>query len=316
MKHHELAGGGSLPALGLGTWKSAAGEVGPVIREAVRLGYRHFDCAAAYANEAEIGAAFAAAIADGEVAREELFVTSKLWNDAHRAADVRPALEKTLADLQFDYLDLYLMHWPVALAPGVFFPQSTGDLLSLEEVPLVETWRAMEACQRAGLARHLGVSNFSARKIEALADEAEIPIAANQVELHPYLAQDDLLARCAARGVHVTAYSPLGSPDRPDALKKSGDPDLLAHPTIAAVAAKHRVSSAQVLLAWAIQRGTSVIPKSVNAERMAQNLAAAELELDAADMEQIAALDAGYRYVDGAFWAPEGSPYTLAGLWS
>ncbi len=315
MKHHQLANGGSIPALGLGTWKSTPGEVGPVIREAIRIGYRHFDCAAAYANEAEIGAAFQAAFAAGDVAREDLFVTSKLWNDAHREADVRPALEKTLGDLQFDYLDLYLMHWPVALKPGAFFPQSADDLLSLADVPLLETWRAMEACQKAGLARHLGVSNFNARKVEELADQAEVPIAANQVELHPYLAQDDLIARCAARGVHVTAYSPLGSPDRPDVLKKSGDPDLLAHPVIAEVASKHGVSSAQILLAWAVQRGTSVIPKSVNVERMTQNLAAASVALDDADMQRLAALDAGYRYIDGAFWAPEGSPYTVDDLW-
>ena len=133
--------------------------------------------------------------------------------------------------------------------------------------------------------------------------------------MHPYLAQDDLVARCAARGVHVTAYSPLGSPDRPDVLKKSGDPDLLAHTEIGAIAAKHGATAAQVLLAWAIQRGTSVIPKSVNAERLAQNFAAAALALTADDMATIAELDAGYRYIDGAFWAPEGSPYTVEGLW-
>ncbi|MDJ0521746.1 MAG: aldo/keto reductase [Planctomycetota bacterium] len=315
MKHYDLAGGGSMPALGLGTWKSEAGEVGPVIREAIRLGYRHFDCAAAYMNEAEIGQAFQDAFAAGDVKREDLFVTSKLWNDSHREADVRPALEKTLADLQFDYLDLYLMHWPVALAPGAFFPQSPADLLSLDEVPLIETWRAMEACQKDGLCKHIGVSNFSARKIEELADQATIPIAANQVELHPYLAQDDLLQRCEARGVHVTAYSPLGSPDRPDVLKKSGDPDLLAHPAIGEIASRHGVSPAQILLAWAVQRGTSVIPKSVNAERMQQNLEAATLELPSGEMNAIAMLDAGYRYIDGSFWAPEGSPYTLEDLW-
>lgn len=315
MKHYDLSDGGSIPALGLGTWKSAPGEVGPVIRQAIRIGYRHFDCAAAYANETEIGEAFQAAIAEGDVTRDELFVTSKLWNDAHRDADVRPALEKTLGELQFEYIDLYLMHWPVALKPGAFFPESAADLLSLESVPLLETWRAMEACHAAGLAKHLGVSNFSARKIEALADDAMTPITANQVELHPYLSQDDLVARCNARGVHVTAYSPLGSPDRPDALKKSGEPDLLAHPVIGEVASKHDVSNGQVLLAWAINRGTSVIPKSVNAGRMTQNFEAASIELDADDMAKIAALDAGYRYIDGTFWAPEGSPYTLENLW-
>lgn len=316
MKQYELAGGGSMPALGLGTWKSDKGEVGPVVREAIRLGYRHFDCAAAYMNEGEIGTAVQEAIADGEVTRDELFITSKLWNDAHKEADVRPALEKTLGRLKLDRLDLYLMHWPVALKPGVWFPESPADLLSLDEVPLLETWRALEACQKAGLTTHIGVSNFSARKIEALAEEAEVPIAVNQVELHPYLAQDDLVTRCAARGVHCTGYSPLGSPDRPEGLKKSGDPDLLAHPVVGDIAEQVNASSAQVLLAWAIERGTSVIPKSVNAERMAQNLAAADLALSEGQMNAIAELDAGYRFIDGTFWASEGSPYTLEDLWN
>lgn len=315
MKHFDLPGGGSIPALGLGTWKSAPGEVGQALREAIRIGYRHFDCATVYGNEPEIGEALRAAIDAGDVARDELFVTSKLWNGSHCEADVRPALEKTLADLQLDALDLYLMHWPVALKPGVFFPESPADLLSLSEVPLLETWRAMEACQQAGLARNIGVSNFSAKKIDELADQAQVPIAANQVEMHPYLAQDELVSRCAARGVHVTAYSPLGSPDRPDGLKKAGEPNLLEHPVVSEVAAAKGVSAAQVLLAWAIQRGTSVIPKSVNPERMAQNFAAASLELDDEDMAKMSALDAGYRYIDGSFWAPEGSPYTLENLW-
>ncbi len=117
MKHYPLTNGGSIPAVGLGTWKSAPGVVGPVIREAIRIGYRHFDCAAVYGNEAEIGQAFQAAISEGDVTREELFVTSKLWNDSHRQADVRPALEKTLADLRLEYVDLYLMHWPPSPAP-------------------------------------------------------------------------------------------------------------------------------------------------------------------------------------------------------
>lgn len=316
MKHYALAGGGSMPALGLGTWKSAKGEVGPVIREAIGQGYRHFDCAAAYMNEGEIGAALREAMAAGDVTRDELFITSKLWNSSHKEGDVRPALEKTLSDLQLDRLDLYLMHWPVALKPGVWFPETADDLLGLDEVPLLETWRALEACQQAGLTTHIGVSNFSARKIEDLADQATVPISVNQVELHPYLAQDDLVTRCAARGVHCTAYSPLGSPDRPDALKKSGEPDLLAHPVIGDLAKQLDASPAQVLLAWAIHRGTSVIPKSVNAERMAQNLAAAGLTLSDDQVAAIAGLDAGYRYIDGSFWAPEGSPYTLDDLWS
>lgn len=315
MKHYPLTDGGSIPALGLGTWKSKPGEVGPVIREAIRIGYRHFDCAAVYGNEAEIGQAFEAAISEGDVTREELFVTSKLWNDSHRASDVRPALEKTLADLRLEYVDLYLMHWPVVLKPGVAFPRSPSDLLALAKVPLVETWQAMARCKDAGLARHLGVSNFSLKKIDGLADRKIAPIAVNQVEMHPYLAQNELVAHCKARGVHVTAYSPLGSRDRPDGLKKADDPDLLGHPTIAKVAKRHGVSTAQVLIAWAVGRETSVIPKSTHSGRLAENFAAASIRIDEEDASKIAALDAGYRIIDGTFWTPKGSPYTVENLW-
>ena len=207
------------------------------------------------------------------------------------------------------------MHWPVALRQGVFFPESPSDLLSLEEVPLLETWQAMEACQQAGLIKHIGVSNFSARKIEDLAQEAAIPVVVNQVEAHPYLAQRELVERCAARGVHVTAYSPLGSPDRPDILKKDNEPNLLAHPVIGSVAEKHGATNAQILIAWAVQRGTSVIPKSVDPERMSENFAAMDIALDEHDMQALAALDGPYRFIDGRFWAPEGSPYTYETLW-
>ncbi|MCA9313976.1 MAG: aldo/keto reductase [Planctomycetes bacterium] len=316
MKHFDLAGGGTIPGLGLGTWKSAPGEVGPVIREAIRLGYRHIDCARAYGNEKEIGAAIEGAIHDGDVTRDDLFITSKLWNDSHAKDAVRPALEKTLADLRLDHLDLYLMHWPVSLKPKVGFPRSADDLISEADLPLTETWAAMEACHDAGLSRHLGVSNCNARRIDLLVDAARVPVAVNQVELHPYLAQDGLRAHAAKRGVHLTAYSPLGSPDRPDVMRRAEDPDLLAHPTIAGVAAKHDATPAQVLLAWALARDTSVIPKSTNPGRLAQNLAAADLVLDADDMATIAGMDAGYRFVEGTFWCPPGSPYSVADLWA
>ncbi len=173
----------------------------------------------------------------------------------------------------------------------------------------------MAACKDAGLARHLGVSNFSAKKIDELADRKIAPIAANQVEMHPHLAQNELVAHCKARGVHVTAYSPLGSRDRPEGLKKADDPDLLGHPTIAKVARKHGVSTAQVLIAWAIGRETSVIPKSTHSVRLAENFAAAAIQLDGDDASNIAALDTGHRIIDGTFWTPKGSPYTIENLW-
>ena len=315
MKHLELPSGDLMPAVGLGTWKSTPGEVGPAVLEALRLGYRHIDCAWIYGNEFEIGAALKEAFEGGVLKRDELFVTSKLWNNVHESERVRPALEQTLGQLQLEYLDLYLMHWPVALKHDATIPEAPEDFLSLEDVPIADTWSAMEACAEAGLSRNLGVSNFNVRLLEELLTSAAVRPAANQVEMHPHLPQSDLLAFCRGAGVVVTAYSPLGSPDRPPQLMNENEPPLLEHAVIAEIATKHTASPAQVLVAWAVQRGTSVIPKSVNPERMAQNLAAVDLALDAGDMERIASIEGPYRYITGSFWTMEGSPYTLADLW-
>ncbi len=309
--------GDSMPALGLGTWKSKPGEVAAAVKEAIRAGYRHIDCASVYKNEAEIGAALAECFAEGLVTRDELWITSKLWNDRHQPEDVRPALERTLADLQLERLDLYLMHWPVSLRKGASFPLGPDDLLSLEALPIAATWAALERCFDAGLARHLGVSNFSARKLAALLDDEGLRVApeVNQVELHPYLQQPALLELCHARGVHLTAYSPLGSRDRPRSMKRADEPVLLEDPIVLEIAARRGATPAQVLLAWALGRGTSALAKSVNPGRIRQNLAATELTLSAEDRRAIAALDRHRRYVVGDFWAVEGGPYTLENLW-
>lgn len=315
MKTLTYANGDAMPLLGLGTWKSEPGEVGAAVQEAIDVGYRHIDCAAIYGNEAEIGEALAQTI-DREVDRKALWVTSKLWNSDHKPGDVEPALRTTLSDLKLDYLDLYLMHWPVALKPSVGFPESGDDFLSLDEVPLSATWEAMEACVRKGLCRHIGVSNFGIANLKALMEKAEIKPEMNQVELHPLLQQNEVLDFCRGQGVHVTAYSPLGSMDRPAGFKKEDEPVPMEHPVIKEIAGAHEASPAQILIAWAIQRGTAVIPKSVKPGHILSNFKADEIQLSGDERSAIAELDRGYRFIDGKIWAMEGAPYTTDWLWS
>ena len=297
------------PVLGLGTWKASGGEVGAAVRTALELGYRHIDCASIYGNEAEIGQALSSACRDGVVQRDQLWITSKLWNDCHAPEDVRPALLRSLQDLQLEQLDLYLIHWPLVHRPGVLMPEQASDQIPLEQLPLSHTWAAMEALVDEGLVRQIGVSNCSAPKLTTLLQSCRLRPAMNQVERHPWLQQNALLHVCQQEGIGVTAYAPLGSPSG------DGGGPLLNEPTINAIAAARGATTAQVLLAWGIATGTAVIPKSVRRDRLASNLAAAELQLSPEELQQIAGLDRQQRFVDGSFWELPGGPYRRAELW-
>lgn len=315
MKTHSYLNGDQMPILGLGTWKSNPGEVYAAMKEAIRIGYRHIDCAMIYGNEVEIGNAIRDAINEGQVTRKALWVTSKLWGNAHGRDNVADALKKTLQDLGLDYLDLYLIHWPIPLKPSAVFPSSAADFESPAEVPIQSTWEGMEAAVKSRLTRHIGVSNFSAKKIRDLLPHCKIKPEVNQVELHPLLQQPELVKYCASQGIHITAYSPLGSSDRPDFVKAPDAPVLLDNPVLRSIADGRSCTPAQVLLAWHVQRGISVIPKSVTPSRLRENFAAAEIELSPADLERIAGLDQNYRLIDGSFWVMEGGPWTVQTIW-
>lgn len=289
----KLNNGRSIPSLGLGTWKSQPGQVGEAVKAAIKAGYRHIDCAAIYGNEKEIGEAFKSCIGT-TVNREDLFITSKLWNTKHNPKDVYAAAKQTLDDLGLAYLDLYLIHWPIAFKDGdERFPKDEqGNMIYAYHHPR-DTWEAMEKLVDEGLVRAIGLSNFSSQQVDDIIDKARIKPSVLQVECHPYLNQEPLIEHCKNRNIVVTAYSPLGSPDRPWA--KPEDPSLLEDPKMLEIGKKYGKSPAQVCLRFQIQRGLAVIPKSVTPARIQSNIDIFDFELSAEDMKVIESFNIPFR---------------------
>ena len=287
MRFIKLNNETEMPIIGLGTWKSEPSEAYAAVRWALKLGYTHFDCAAIYNNEEAVGQAFADAMAEDGLKREDIFVTSKLWNNAHRAEDVAPALQEMLTRLKLEYLDLFLMHGPVAQKKEALMPLTADDMLPLSEAPIADTWQAMEELYKEGKAKAIGVSNFGEKSLTELAMTSEINPMVNQVESHPYLPQEELQAYCQKNMIALTAYSPLGS----------GSSVMLEDPVIDRIAEKNNATPAQILLAWNMQRGVAVIPKAVEEKHLRENLAALNVELDAGDMAAIASIGKNERFL-------------------
>lgn len=292
----KLYNGLEIPIFGLGTWKSKTGEVEQAVKDAIDIGYRHIDCAFIYGNEKEVGAALKAKFKDGTVKREDLWITSKLWNTYHRPDLVEKNVKMSLENLGLDYLDLYLIHWPMAYKEETdTFPKDADGNILFSDVDYLDTWKALEALQKKGLVKTIGLSNFNKAQITRVLEGGSIKPSVLQVECHPYLNQSKLIDFAKSKGIVVTAYSPLGSPDRPWA--KPGDPQLLEDKKLVDLAKKLNKTPAQILLRYQIERGVVTIPKSVTKSRIQQNFEIFDFTLSPKDVAYLDSFDCNGRIV-------------------
>ena len=298
-----LSSGDKIPAVGLGTFGSdnyTADVIAEAVYKAVKAGYRHIDCAAVYGNEKEIGKTLKALFDEGVVKREDLWITSKVWNDRHD--DVVGACKDSLADLGLDYLDLYLVHWPFPNyhAPGVSVESRDPNAKPYIHEDYMKTWRAMESLKDAGLVRNIGTSNMTRAKMELLLRDCRIRPVCNEMELHPHFQQPELKKYMEDNGIRVIGFCPIGSPNRPERDKTPEDTVPIEDPVIVEIARAHGVHPAVICIKWAVQNGHIPIPFSVKPPKFISNLrAATEDPLSAAEMEAIRGIDRGCRFIKG-----------------
>jgi alcohol dehydrogenase (NADP+) len=304
--------GASIPAVGLGTFGSdrfSADQTAEAVLGAARIGYRHFDCAAVYGNEKEIGFSLQEAMKGG-IKREELWITSKLWNDKHAEEDVIPACQQTLNDLQLEYLDLYLVHWPFPNhhAPGVDVNSRDPHAIPYIHSNFMKTWRQMEKLVELGLVRHIGTSNTTIPKLKLLLRDAKIKPAANEMELHPHFQQPEFFKFCIDHQIAPIGFAPIGSPTRPDRDRMPDDTVDIEDPVIVKIASSLNVHPAVICVKWAIQRGQIPIPFSVFAVEYWSNLKAAVTEpLTEEQMREIACIDKNNRLIKGQVFLWQGA---------
>lgn len=291
-----------MPSVGLGTWRSDKEKVGSAVENAIiRNGYRHIDCASIYGNENEVGEALNSIITSGEISREELFITSKLWNTEHHPDHVEAACLRSLKDLHLSYVDLYLVHWGIAFPHGKELePMGNDGIVKTQSVSVRETWQAMETLVEKGLVKAIGVANFTCPMIVDLLSYAKIKPSINQIEVHPYNTQEELVGYCSKRDIQITAYSPLGSSG------VSGHKPIHDEVVIR-IGKKHKKSPAQILVRWSLQRGLIPIPKSTNLHRLAENIQVYDFKLSIEEMGELNKLNRNQRYVDPIEWW--GIPY-------
>lgn len=299
-----LNNGFKMPIIGLGVWRMDESNIRDLIINAIKIGYRHIDCAADYRNEAEVGEALAEAFSTGLVKREDLFITTKLWNSDH--GHVLEACKDSLKKLQLDYLDLYLVHFPVATKhTGVGTTDSALDADGVLEIDtnisLETTWHAMEDLVSMGLVRSIGISNYDIFLTRDCLAYAKVKPAVNQFETHPYFQRDSLVKFCQKHGICVTAHTPLGG-----AVANTewfGTVSCLDDPVLKGLAEKYKRTVAQTVLRWGIQRNTAVIPKTSKLERLEENFKVFDFELSKEDMDVIKSIDRKYRTNQPArFW--------------